>query len=304
MSSDEDAPAVYARPSRLKRVIRSPNEAVSDSDAKEEREVYKAVLQGASLSSNEARNIDEDEALIPAMRTNSSSPDLIPPLRASPASSPSEPDNLVPFTDAESPPDSSPSPGPEGSATVSLTYGGFKALTWENHKKDFKNLGLTHYSAKDLPTALPDSVNRLSEYTRRNPGLRDVFRAYMLENIMDDEANAPDIEVINNVDLEPTPLFEFVYSNRIWYGEGVPLPDYSKLKGCGCIGKCDPKSKTCLCAQRQRKYCDMEDGYVYDKFGRLKHPGYPIFECNEMCSCDDECRNRVGIPRSLGLFFS
>lgn len=304
MSSDEDAPARYARQSRLKRVIRSPDEAISDSDAKEEREVYKAIFRGDHQSSNEARKINQDVAFAQATRTSSSSPDLIPPLRASPASSPSEADNLVPLTDAESPPDSSPSPGPEKPTTVVLTYGGFKALTWEDHKKDFKNLGLKHYSAKDLPTALPDSINRLSEYTRMNPGLRDVFRAYMLENIMDDEANAPDVEVINNIDREPTPLFEFVYSNRIWYGEGVPLPDYSKLQGCGCIGKCDPRSKTCSCAQRQRKYCDMEDGCVYDKFGRLKYPGYPIFECNEMCSCDDECRNRVGVHRSPDLYFN
>lgn len=301
MSSHEDGPERIARPSRVKRVIWSPNEAVDDSDATEEREVSKTIFQDASPSSSEARNIDEDESMIPVGGPSSSSPDvtlpLRQPLRASPASSPSENDNLMPFTDVESPPDSSPSPGPEEPA-VGLTYGGFKALTWEEHRKDYKNLDLRHYSAKDLSTALPDSINRLSEYTRMNPGLRDVFRAYMLENIIDDEAGAPDVEVINNVDREPTPLFEFVYSNRIWYGKGVSLPNYSKLRGCGCIGKCDPKNMACLCAQRQRNSCDMEEGCVYDKFGRLKYPGYPIFECNEMCSCDDECRNRVGISLS------
>ncbi|KAF9447464.1 SET domain-containing protein [Macrolepiota fuliginosa MF-IS2] len=173
------------------------------------------------------------------------------------------------------------------------SYGGFKALTWEHHKKDLNNFHLKHYSAKDIPTSLPDSINGLSEYTRSNRGMQDIFRAFILESVAEDETGAPDIEIVNEVDTEPTPLFEFKYSNRMWYGEGVPPPDYNKLKGCECVGGCDPRSKKCACAVRQREYLGMEDGCVYDKNGRLKHPRYPILECNEMCACDDDCRNRV-----------
>jgi histone-lysine N-methyltransferase SUV39H len=144
-----------------------------------------------------------------------------------------------------------------------------------------------------MPTSLPDSINRLSKYTRMDAGIRDVFQAFILENICEDEAGAPEIEIINKVDAEPSPMFEFHYSNRMWYGKDVPMPDYSKLKGCDCVGGCDPKSTTCSCAIRQRKYLEL-DGCVYEKNGRLKHPRYPIFECNDLCSCGDECRNRVG----------
>lgn len=303
-STSSDEVAAIRRPtlpSRVRRIVQSPSQEVDDSESLEEREVYQAMMEDSGASFTGV----ESDVAIPALPATSSdgspiraSPELIPPLRRSlrhsSPSSHSEMDNIVPFTDAESPPDSSPSPGPEEPA-VALSYGGFKALTWQDHKKDFRNLGLKCYSAKDLQTTLPDSINRLSEYTRMDRGMKDIFRAYMLENIVEDEAGAPDIEILNNVDHEPTPLFEFIYSNRVWYGEGVPLPDYSKLKGCDCIGRCDPKSKTCACAKRQRKYLGNEDGCVYEKNGRLKHPRYPIFECNELCSCDDDCRNRVGM---------
>lgn len=276
-----------------------------DSDeAAEELEVYEATVRNAGASSGEPQNAAGSDAPYLSARSNMS-PELIPPLRQSlrrsSGSSHSETDNILPFTDVESPPDSSPSPGPDDRGAP-LSYGGFKALTWETHKRDLSNFHFKHYSAKDIPTSLPDSINRLSEYTRMHQGIRDVFRAYILESIVEDEAGAPDIEIINDVDLEPTPLFEFNYSNRMWYGEGVPLPDYSKLEGCGCVGKCDPRSKTCACAKRQRKYLGMEDGFVYDKNGRLKHAGYPIFECNELCACDEDCRNRVGVSSVFTVF--
>lgn len=230
-------------------------------------------------------------------------PEVIPPLRRSlrhsSGSSHSGTDNFPAFTDVESPPDSSPSPAPDD-AEATPSYGGFKALTWEHHRKNLNNFHFPHYFAKDIPTSLPDTVNRLSEYTRMDRGMQDIFRAYILESIVDDEPGAPDIEIINDVDSQPTPLFEFKYSNRIWYGEGVPLPDYKKLKGCDCVGRCDPKSKTCSCAAKQREYLQeggfvQGDGFVYEKNGRLKHAGYPIFECNELCACEGDCRNRVSV---------
>jgi len=58
------------------------------------------------------------------------------------------------------------------------------------------------------------------------------------------------------------------------------------------MGKCDPKSKTCACLKRQERYTGIAD-FAYDNRGRLKDPDYPIFECNDLCGCGDECRNRV-----------
>ncbi|KXN85111.1 Histone-lysine N-methyltransferase, H3 lysine-9 specific [Leucoagaricus sp. SymC.cos] len=283
-------------PSR--RIVRSPES--DSSQAAEEREVVEAMIEDIA---NDSEDVSRDHLAVPSAPASSSnvssvraSPEVIPPLRRSTrhssASSHSEVGDYVPLTDAESPPASSPSPEPADEVNEP-SYGGFKAFTWEHHKKNLQNFHFKNYSAKDIPTALPDSINRLSEYTRRDAGIRDVFQAYILESICDDEGGAPEIEIVNDIDAEPSPVLEFNYSNRMWYGERVPMPDYSNLKGCDCVGGCDPRSKTCSCAIRQREFLGMDDGCVYDKNGRLKHPRYPIFECNDLCSCDDDCRNRV-----------
>jgi hypothetical protein len=80
----------------------------------------------------------------------------------------------------------------------------------------------------------------------------------------------------------------------MWHTDGVPPPDVTRLTSCGCTGKCDPKSKMCACVKRQQQYAsDVYPDFAYDKNGRLRLPGPPIFECNDLCGCDDECRNRV-----------
>jgi histone-lysine N-methyltransferase SUV39H len=112
------------------------------------------------------------------------------------------------------------------------------------------------------------------------------------------------------VDEEPTPQWEFHYTNRIYHGPGVPDPDIANLVGCDCVGKCDPKSKTCACVKRQRELImfpeeNMEaynSGFLYDKQKRLKHTPYPIVECNALCGCDAECMNRVS--GLYGFFFA
>lgn len=271
--------------------------------AADEQKGIEAMVDDIPASDCEDRmNLRDDSAVpyVPVSSSNASSvgdlQDLIPPLRRSTRHGSASSNDYVPLTDAESPPVSSPSPELTD-MNEPPSYGGFKALTWNLYKRNLNNFHFKHYYAKDIPTSLPDSINRLSAYTRRNAGIRDIFRAFILENICDDEGGAPEIEIINEVDAEPSPVFEFNYSNRMWYGEDLTMSDYSELQGCECIGRCDPKSQTCACAIKTRSYLEI-DGCVYEKNGRLKHPRYPIFECNDFCSCDDDCRNRVGFVNS------
>ena len=174
------------------------------------------------------------------------------------------------------------------------TYGGFRALTWKDFRKDLNNFTPKTYYAKNLPHALQDHINSMSEYTQMMQGMRDLFKATILENTVEDEPDAPPIEIWNGVDTQSTPPWEFYYTNNMWLGEGVPPPDIKTLLSCTCKGGCNPKSKTCACLLRQRDAVgDPQLDFAYDKNGKLKIPGYPIFECNDLCGCSDECRNRV-----------
>ena len=176
------------------------------------------------------------------------------------------------------------------------TYGGFRAITLKDHVTEQKTY-LQHCKfSLDLPHIFQDYVNDAPMYLRALPEMRRVFEAMIMENTVQDEPDAPKIEVQNEVDDEPTPPWEFYYSNEMWLGEGVPRPDIDNLVRCTCKGGCNPKSKTCACLKRQRDACqDPNLEFAYDKTGKLKIPGYPIFECNDLCGCGDECRNRVCI---------
>ena len=180
--------------------------------------------------------------------------------------------------------------------TTAKTYGGFRALTWKDFRADLNNFTPKTFYAKDLPHALQDHINSMSEYTQMMEGIRDLFKATILENTVEDEPDAPPIEIWNSVDTQSTPPWEFYYTNNMWLGEGVPPPDIKNLLSCTCKGGCNPRSKTCACLLRQREATGnplLE--FAYDKNGRLRIPGYPIFECNDLCGCSDECRNRVSL---------
>lgn len=171
---------------------------------------------------------------------------------------------------------------------------GFTIINWREFRHDIKNFTPKYCLGRDLPHTLQDYINHMSEWTRSLPDMRTVFTAAIQENTALDEPDAPPILMENSIDDEPTPPWEFHYSNQMWHGEGVPPPDIENLISCDCIGRCDPRSKTCACALRQQQalHCQNAD-FAYDNKGRLKEPGYPIFECNDLCGCDDDCRNRV-----------
>lgn len=175
-------------------------------------------------------------------------------------------------------------------------------ITWHDMRHSILKAAPKHLLAEDLPHSLQDHMNALPKEFRDLPGTKVIFEAMIAENTVDDEPDAPLIRIFNNVDDQPTPNWEFHYSNLMWYGEGVPGPDLSNLVGCDCVGPCDPKSKTCACLQKQHGYTeDLSDGFLYDSKGCLTTNGAPIFECNILCGCTKDCRNRVSEFESMPL---
>ncbi|KAI9442442.1 hypothetical protein H4582DRAFT_1928425 [Lactarius indigo] len=160
------------------------------------------------------------------------------------------------------------------------------------------------YHARDIPHSVQDLMNSMDAHYRKSIMAKDMFEAVIVENTFEDEPNAPHISIVNDVggDQEVTPAWEFHYSNHIWHSDDVPPPDLVNLRGCDCKGHCDPKSQTCSCLKRQHEYSDDIPGFIYDEKGRLKRRGYPIFECNDLCGCLDDCRNRVVQRGRWGVF--
>ncbi|KAG9004966.1 hypothetical protein FRB94_001935 [Tulasnella sp. JGI-2019a] len=147
-----------------------------------------------------------------------------------------------------------------------------------------------------LDGALCDSVNNMPPGWEKDPNRRLIFKA-MIRNGSEYEDDAPPIEIINEIDDEPCPPFEFMWTNRMLYGEGVPRMDRD-LKGCNCIGGCDPKNPGCACAMRQTWWYEAfniqdSEGFAYDVGRQLLYHGFPVFECNAACSCDEYCQNKV-----------
>lgn len=187
---------------------------------------------------------------------------------------------------------------------VAYYMGGYPVVTWNSYSQAQRRLPPKYRLAKDLPHELQDRVNALAQSYRNSHQATVLFEA-MIDEAMDDELGAPPISIINEVTDEGAPLWEFVYTNQMWYGEGVPAPDIKNLKSCGCVGRCDPKSKTCGCAKRQRHHLKryIENNtipktwngvpFLYDNKGSLQFFGMPIFECNDFCGCDEDCPNRV-----------
>lgn len=167
--------------------------------------------------------------------------------------------------------------------------------------QDFRRQLQIHVrSSANIPHLFQDHINSLPQSFRDRPEIRAVFEAMMIENTWRDEPGAPRIKIINNIDSETTPPWEFHYSNHMWYGSNIPTPNAKKLKGCDCVGRCNPKSNTCACAKRQRILHNLHEdskfrGFAYDKSGQLVFGDdqYPILECNDMCACDEDCMNRV-----------
>ncbi|CAG8800614.1 33963_t:CDS:2 [Gigaspora margarita] len=111
----------------------------------------------------------------------------------------------------------------------------------------------------------------------------------------------PQIPIFNDIDNQGIPL-EFTYVDDYVYGEDVPRPEQYQgpIVGCDCeFSKC--KAKQCSCLKKEnrgRLYYNRTTGAVN------LEPGNAIIECNDACSCDLSCPNRVTQHQrnvSLGL---
>ena len=174
-------------------------------------------------------------------------------------------------------------------------------ITWRQAREAARSKAPSYRKARDLPHTLQDHMNIIPAAYRATPMARIIFEAAMRESSIKDEPHAPPIGIINEIDDETTPPWEFHYTNEMWYGEGVPGPDTKNLQGCDCEGTCDPKSKICQCLQKQLEYSDGT-GSVYDTKGRLREStNFPIWECNELCGCGEGCYNRVITSFLVGL---
>jgi len=168
-------------------------------------------------------------------------------------------------------------------------------MTWQTHRQKLRNSVPEHYFSRDLPHTFQDHINSFSPLVRNHPQMAKVFEIMVAEINARDEPDAPPITLFNNVDDEPTPPWEFHYTNKMWLGENVPPPSFKNLQSCDCVGKCDPNSKTCKCLKRQQELTEeYQHGFLYEsQSGLLKQAGLPIFECNSLCGCDEGCMNRV-----------
>lgn len=172
----------------------------------------------------------------------------------------------------------------------------WEGRTWNNYGKlRMREYGRGHLRAKDLPHNIQDHMNTLPPAMRRNPELqREIFKQVMRSNTLEEEPDSPEIDIVNEVDDDPCPPFEFYYSNLMWHSDSVPMTRNSKLKGCDCYPVCTPDNKNCSCLKKQMQwYRDGQTGFNYDTRGRWRHRDYPVFECNDLCGCDEDCRNRV-----------
>ncbi|KAJ3783666.1 SET domain-containing protein [Lentinula aff. detonsa] len=133
-----------------------------------------------------------------------------------------------------------------------------------------------------------------------------VYSAMIQENTSRDEPLAPPIIIIqddSSSDLDSTdstattPPWEFYYTNEMLLGRSVPPPSRLNLTGCDCLGgQCHLNKSQCTCYLKQESFTAGYGvtGFMYHAVDQtLKSNGLPVFECNSLCACGEQCTNRV-----------
>lgn len=149
-----------------------------------------------------------------------------------------------------------------------------------------------------LPLSLTAQIPRDRIFSKRQ-----LWTMYK-QIIRDSAPYSPPVGVVNPLQPYDTPDWDWSYSEKIWRSPRVPSPEDRHLRGCGCVGVCDPNSQTCSCLQLNRRFGrEHYDGFPYEErvYGsqtnpnkiRIKNLICPVFECSAWCTCSPSCINRV-----------
>ncbi|KAK6353760.1 hypothetical protein TWF730_008187 [Orbilia blumenaviensis] len=109
------------------------------------------------------------------------------------------------------------------------------------------------------------------------------------------QLKGPEITVVNTVDMVPCPPLEFSFIDDYVYREGVPVPNPDFNWGCRCKHAfgCQTTNTDCECVEANH---DDLRRLAYKHKGLLNYPAenaYAIHECNEKCTCNIRCPNKV-----------
>lgn len=116
------------------------------------------------------------------------------------------------------------------------------------------------------------------------------------KEIIKKEKNEFSVSIVNDVDFSILNSFEYVRENafpevlvqdKVPEQDKLPEQDY----GCKCEGGCTRDSKSCCSKQTKSNFAYK----IVNGKKRLRRPDglEMIFECNQNCSCDMNCLNRV-----------
>ncbi|KAE8253753.1 hypothetical protein A4X13_0g3678 [Tilletia indica] len=127
-------------------------------------------------------------------------------------------------------------------------------------------------------------------------------RTLWLAWVMEHERGTADITVSNDIDNEPSPPWDWCFTDQYISDNlepGTPGSIVPPLRGCSCDDdSCDPS--TCECFAQQKNIDPItwssETDFAYNRHGRLRNGHFEqcvILECNETCGCSSACRNRL-----------
>ncbi|GJN89445.1 hypothetical protein Rhopal_002431-T1 [Rhodotorula paludigena] len=184
---------------------------------------------------------------------------------------------------------------------------------------------------EEFSTEIQDAVNKRERAWRKSRPtehpLRDAYKGLFEQMVFEASLQEyppslpdfrPKIRIVPPVDLPPqywsSPPFEFTYTNRVVYSDGI-VP--KQAPGCSCKGNCgSPDNRfKCECRNRQIQASrtrpnggprSNHDDFAYDDQERLNSDVLlrqdPIIECNSQCGCGTECQNRVvGLRQGISV---
>lgn len=138
---------------------------------------------------------------------------------------------------------------------------------YKNFRKTFHKMMVTNYF-----------YHKRIEQTKENLEIGKNFR--------ERENNVFEITIKNDVDFDHFP--EFIYVSEIILPRDVELQ--VQVNGCVCPGGCDRASKSCCPKTVKQNFAyKFISGKKRLRLGRHEM----IVECNDNCSCDKDCLNRV-----------